>query len=152
MERENSLRHAQQSKLSLPLLTTCLISSTALKLAYLSEGSTALLFFNCCELDMLKGVLIALLGSVVNIIAQNEDVIDLSFYGSRIFGKPVKTYDESWYKGFGNAEEQGPYLEGDLLVPSSAKNGIAATSSRWKRGEVPFEIRGGYSELQQGKV
>lgn len=74
------------------------------------------------------------------------DVIDLSHFGSRIFGSPVEN-DQNNFNGFrGNAEEQGPYLEGDLLIPTDAKNGMKLESLRWKNGEVPFEIRGSFSE------
>lgn len=74
----------------------------------------------------------------------DDSVIDLSRYGERIFGKPVE--NEGLSGIIGNPEEQGPYLEGDLLFPTDAKNGMRAESLRWKSGVVPFEIRGSYSK------
>lgn len=89
-----------------------------------------------------------------NIFARNlpqtvgdGEVIDLSHFGSRLFGSPVETLGRSLEQLKGNFEEQGPYLEGDLLVPTKAKNGMTATALRWKNGEVPFEIRGAFSKL-----
>lgn len=96
---------------------------------------------------MFKGILIVLLGAVINTLAYNDDAIDLSYFGPKLFGQPIETVGKDWYNGHGNAEEQGPYLEGDLLIPSTTRNGMKSESLRWKKGEVPFEIRGGYSEL-----
>lgn len=95
-----------------------------------------------------KVELLVLFGAVVNIFATDDDVIDISHFGARIFGKPVKSV-ENWFDGKGNAEEKGPYLEGDLLIPTSSKNGMKSETLRWKKGEVPFEIRGGYSKLMK---
>lgn len=75
------------------------------------------------------------------------DRIDLSHLGSKLFGKPVENDGENFGETDENPEEIGPYLEGDLLVPSEARNGMKAESLRWKNGEVPFEIRGSFSEL-----
>lgn len=77
----------------------------------------------------------------------DDDTIDLSQFGSRLFGKPVQIDSEKFSSTYGNPEELGPYLEGDLLIPSEARNGMKAESLRWKNGLVPFEIRGSYSEL-----
>lgn len=75
-----------------------------------------------------------------------DDVIDLSLLGARLFGKPVENKVENFDDTSGNAEELGPYLEGDLLIPTDARNGMRAESLRWKRGEVPFVIHGSYSK------
>lgn len=73
----------------------------------------------------------------------SSDVIDLSRFGERIFGKPV---ENTGLNGLNeNPEELGPYLEGDLLIPTEARNGMRAESLRWKNALVPFEIRGSYS-------
>lgn len=83
-----------------------------------------------------------------NSFSHNSDSsgIDLSHFGMDIFGKPV-TYN-SWDKvrKYGNPEERGPYLEGDLLIPLSSKNGIKSESFRWINGVVPYEIRGSFSK------
>lgn len=76
----------------------------------------------------------------------DDDIIDLSQFGLRIFGRPVKNNGKS-FKSNENPEEQGPYLEGDLLVPSSDKNGLTSESYRWRNGEIPFQIDGNFSEL-----
>lgn len=80
--------------------------------------------------------------------------IDLSQYGTRIFGSPsvhVGQQVKNWSKSkntLGNAEEFGTYLEGDLLIPvaktSMGRNGMVAESYRWVNGEVPFELNGNF--------
>lgn len=102
----------------------------------------------------MKMLIVWLLIGLANIfphnLAQNDDndVIDLSNFGPGIFGKPIENYGKSFDQMSGNPEEQGPYLEGDLLIPSSARNGMKSESLRWKNGEVPFEIHGAFSELR----
>lgn len=79
--------------------------------------------------------------------SESEDfLIDWSQFDSRLFGNPVES-DESKLNSNENAEEQGPYLEGDLLIPSNSKNGMKAESYRWKNGEIPFVINGGFSRF-----
>lgn len=73
-------------------------------------------------------------------------VIDLSHYGPRLFGKPISSNGSLLVNESVNPEEQGSYLEGDLLHPSTAKNGMKAEAYRWKDGVVPFEIKGSYCE------
>lgn len=80
----------------------------------------------------------------------NDDTpsIDLSQYGSSIFGVPsnetgkkVASYDPATSNL--NPEELGEYLEGDMLMPPDlARNGLIATTSHWPGGIVPFEISG----------
>lgn len=76
----------------------------------------------------------------------SNDRIDLSFLGTKIFGQPIDNDGQIFKNLKGNAEEVGPYLEGDLLIPTKGRNGMKAESLRWKNGEVPFEIRGNFSE------
>ncbi|XP_055324074.1 hatching enzyme 1.2 isoform X2 [Sitodiplosis mosellana] len=88
--------------------------------------------------------------SVDNNFVDEDDVpsIDLSQYGSSIFGVPsnktgqlVATYDPSTSEM--NPEELGEYLEGDMLIrPDFGRNGLIASSSHWPGGVVPFEISG----------
>lgn len=84
----------------------------------------------------------------------SKDVIDLSFYGSALFGVPddqntaklVANYTPEAFEV--NPEELGSYLEGDILVPKTnlvMKNGVTSQSSRWPQGIVPYEIRGNFN-------
>jgi hypothetical protein len=90
-------------------------------------------------------VIIALLQSACG---DDEDTIDLSHLGERLYGQP----DYEFWKNVefderSNFEERGPYLQGDLLVPREpARNGMKNEALRWKNGEVPFLIRGRFSE------
>lgn len=80
--------------------------------------------------------------------AQNNNVydkIDLSHFGLNIYGNPIAHNSRKYNIKYGNPEERGPYLEGDLLVPGNAKNGIKTESSRWQNGQIPYEIRGSFS-------
>ncbi|XP_065359198.1 hatching enzyme 1.2-like [Calliphora vicina] len=83
-----------------------------------------------------------------------RDVIDLSFYGSAMFGEPddqhtarmVANYTPEAFEV--NPEELGTYLEGDILIPKpiiTMKNGLTSQSSRWPKGVVPYEIRGNFN-------
>lgn len=97
---------------------------------------------------MLKRFLLLVLfvGNVLNVSSRtNDDIINLSHFGSQIFGIPIENDGKSFSKN-GNPEEQGPYLEGDLLIPTSDKNGVTAQSLRWENGVVPYLIRGSFSE------
>lgn len=76
----------------------------------------------------------------------NDDRIDLSFLGTKLFGQPVENDGQVFKNHKGNAEEVGPYLEGDLLIPTVGRNGMKHEALRWKNGEVPFEIHGNFSE------
>lgn len=88
-------------------------------------------------------------------------VIDLSAYGTRLYGVPQKSAGEAlqkWQRAEkaqtkksevrSNPEEVGPYVEGDILVPSSTgaggRNGMVAESYRWRDAIVPFEITGSF--------
>lgn len=84
-----------------------------------------------------------------NPVASDTDtVINLSHLGSKLYGNP--DYDFGRQRTINideNLEENGPYLEGDLLVPLNlAKNGMKSESLRWKNGEIPYVIRGKFSE------
>lgn len=83
----------------------------------------------------------------INWTQQVDNVIDISHLGANLFGKPIETNKQLSVNGGENPEERGSYLEGDLLHPSSTKNGMKAEAYRWKDGIVPYEIRGSYSEL-----
>lgn len=54
---------------------------------------------------------------------------------------------ESWLRNgkIGNPEEQGPYIEGDLIL-AEARNGVTSSDLKWNKGIVPYEIRGSFSE------
>lgn len=89
--------------------------------------------------------LIAFVGNFqINWTQNVNDVIDLSYFGPKLFGKPVESNGKS--NEGDNPEEQGSYLEGDLLHPSMTRNGMKAEAYRWKDGIMPFEIRGSFSK------
>lgn len=52
-----------------------------------------------------------------------------------------------WMKSgmVGNPEEQGPYLEGDIMVPE-ARNGVTSKSQLWDKATVPYELGASFSE------
>lgn len=76
--------------------------------------------------------------------------IDLSEYGTRLFGVPDKNVGlevENWKDNElnGNPEEMGSYFEGDILFPKGqSRNGLIAESSHWTDGIIPFEIYGDF--------
>lgn len=90
-------------------------------------------------------------------LPSDDDIIDLSYFGGRIYGNPneevgniVKTWEESGNYDLINPEELGTYAEGDILMPKSiGRNGILAETYRWPNGIVPFEIRGTFSKYIQ---
>lgn len=84
-------------------------------------------------------------------IDSHTDIIDISDFGDKIYGKPDPRSGidvEKWTENnnaTGNPEELGNYFEGDILFPvSSARNGIVGQSYRWPNGIIPFEIVGGF--------
>ena len=89
----------------------------------------------------------------VNILDEDDDyIIDLSQFGSRIFGSPITSNENgptgnANFQQSDNPEESGPYLQGDLLIPSTQRNGMRAESYRWRNGEIPFEIKGSFSKF-----
>ncbi|XP_061398645.1 hatching enzyme 1.2-like [Musca vetustissima] len=85
---------------------------------------------------------------------KSKDVIDLSFYGTALFGKPDHKDTAELVANYKmenssvNPEELGSYLEGDILVPTdgvTTKNGLTTQSSRWPNAVVPYEIRGNFN-------
>jgi hypothetical protein len=79
----------------------------------------------------------------------DDEKIDLSHFDSALFGEPIESNVMNRARRFGNPEEHGPYLEGDLLMPTG-RNGVKLESQRWRNGEVPYEIRGSFSECLIG--
>lgn len=87
--------------------------------------------------------------SIASVVSDDDDSIDLNQLGSKLFGKPVEIADTQVVGD--NPEELSSYLQGDLLIPiSNMRNGMRAESYRWRGGEVPFEIRGSFSECYDG--
>ncbi|XP_023309087.2 hatching enzyme 1.2-like [Lucilia cuprina] len=89
-----------------------------------------------------------------NEVEHSKDVIDLSFYGSALFGEPDDQHTARMVANYTpeefnvNPEELGTYLEGDILIPKQMvimKNGLTTQSSRWPKGIVPYEIRGNFN-------
>lgn len=75
---------------------------------------------------------------------KRNDVIDLSHYGSRMYGVPSEEAGRAVAESDPtkiNPEELGPYVEGDILIPRPAgKNGIIGEAYRWPKGKIPYEI------------
>lgn len=46
----------------------------------------------------------------------------------------------------GNPEEQGPYLEGDIMLPE-ARNGVTSPSQLWEKAIVPYDLSGSFSKF-----
>lgn len=76
---------------------------------------------------------------------EEEETIDLKHLGPKLYGKPIENKNNGSVINL-NFEEVGPYLEGDLLVPVSTRNGMKTESLRWKKAELPYIIRGRYSK------
>ncbi|XP_055677971.1 hatching enzyme 1.2-like [Lutzomyia longipalpis] len=85
-----------------------------------------------------------------------SEYINLSFLGPGIFGVPNENIGkvlENFANIKGNPEEQGSYLEGDLLIPlSRARNGLVAQATRWPNGVVPYEIKGSFSASDMAMI
>lgn len=88
---------------------------------------------------------------------QAQNIIDLSIYGSSLYGVPDTNKTGRLVSEFKvnkssvNPEELGSYLEGDILMPQNPiilKNGLPSKSFRWPYGEVPFEIAGDFTESE----
>lgn len=98
---------------------------------------------------MWKLIILLLCNLYLKVQSYNEDeVIDLSRFGERLYGQPVLNSARKFQRSKDNPEEQGPYIEGDILVPlpdNSTRNGMKTESLRWRSGVVPFEIRGSFS-------
>lgn len=110
---------------------------------------------NSIPVAVLTIIYILLIQSKINVgksVGKLES-IDLSEYGSRLFGDPDKEVGvmvENWktHQQNGNPEELGSYLEGDILFPrSQSRNGLIAETHRWPDGIIPFEIVADYSGI-----
>lgn len=79
-----------------------------------------------------------------NLIPSNDDIIDLSHFGSRIYGFPSEDAGKAVAEADltkSNPEELEPYVEGDILIPRiTPKNGVIGDAYRWPKGRVPYEI------------
>ncbi|EDV93000.1 GH18521 [Drosophila grimshawi] len=89
----------------------------------------------------------------------NEDIIDLSFYGAALYGKPDRGLTAERVSNFSaetdnvNPEELGSYLEGDILIPQvTMRNGVANYSLRWPNGVIPYEIRGSFNAYELSSI
>lgn len=101
-----------------------------------------------CQSIILAAMCLACVANAGPIMSDDsEDLIDLSQYGTQMFGQPdsgigdlVQNFTE------GNPEELGSYLEGDLLIPHGApRNGIVGQSYRWPGGVIPYEVSKSFS-------
>lgn len=80
-----------------------------------------------------------------SVAGDEEETIDLSELGSKLFGSP--NFEFAKNLSTDHPEEEGPYVQGDLLVPTNGnlRNGMKSEALRWKNGEVPYVIRGRFS-------
>lgn len=85
-----------------------------------------------------------------------QNSLDLSRYGSEIYnshdeaaGKMLTKWLE--LKGRGNAEEQGTYFEGDIVIDARGRNGVIAIAEKWNNGKIPYEVRGSFSKWNSFK-
>lgn len=80
-------------------------------------------------------------------VDDDDETIDLTHLGSKLFGSPK--FNATNELTGDHPEEEGPYVEGDLLVPTvgNQRNGMKSESLRWQNGEIPFVIRGRFSKL-----
>lgn len=79
-------------------------------------------------------------------------IIDLSHLDKSLYGEPDEEAGnrlKKWKPENGdNPEEQGTYLEGDMLITKpEGRNGLIDTSKRWPNGVIPFRIEGSFSEF-----
>ncbi|XP_050521742.1 zinc metalloproteinase nas-13-like [Daktulosphaira vitifoliae] len=88
-----------------------------------------------------------------------EDTLynELMHLGSSIFGTPDKKTGEAvstWKESSAlNPEELGEYAEGDILHPTGqGRNGLKATSSRWPKGVIPYEISPYFSSADRQMI
>uniref|UniRef100_A0A336KT28 Metalloendopeptidase n=1 Tax=Culicoides sonorensis TaxID=179676 RepID=A0A336KT28_CULSO len=94
------------------------------------------------------------------IIADDEntdDLIDLSQYGTQMFGQPDSNIGDliAEFMNFteSNPEEMGSYLEGDLLIPHGApRNGIVGNSYRWPGAVIPYEVSNSFSSRARAMI
>lgn len=89
--------------------------------------------------------------TILTSIKTEEEGFDLSFLGEKLFASPDmkvgNMLNENSGEFFGNPEEIGSYVQGDLLVPNSeGRNGMKQEYYRWQDGVVPYEIVGRFSE------
>ncbi|XP_030371763.1 zinc metalloproteinase nas-1-like [Scaptodrosophila lebanonensis] len=88
----------------------------------------------------------------------SKDIIDLSAYGSALFGTPDQELTAALVANYSaenaiNPEELGTYLEGDILMPGQyIRNGLTTQSSRWPKGVVPYEIRGNFNSRDRTTI
>lgn len=50
-----------------------------------------------------------------------------------------------------NPEEMGDYAEGDILIPTLARNGVKEETLKWKNGHVPYEVDSSFSKFMTYK-
>jgi hypothetical protein len=86
-----------------------------------------------------------------------DDEIKSSRLGFVAFGRPDEETGarlDQWTPGKQNPEELGSYYEGDILVPRErlGRNGIALTTYRWKNGQIPYVIKGPYTQSEKNQI
>ncbi|CAK1541405.1 unnamed protein product [Leptosia nina] len=85
-----------------------------------------------------------------------EYSIDISGLDQLAFGIPKNesgvAVSEWTDSSLMNPEEMGEYLEGDILMPGLARNGIRDKTSRWTDGIIPYVMDGGFTQEQKDTI
>lgn len=69
---------------------------------------------------------------------------ELLFEPSKFVGRMLTEWSEAEH--FGNPEEQGPYFEGDIILPIG-RAFFTRQARKWDDGVIPFEISGSFSKF-----
>lgn len=83
-------------------------------------------------------ILVVIVKIITAVPLASEEVL---YEPSEIGGRSLDVWAQSGMVG--NPEEQGPYLEGDIMLPE-ARNGVTSPSQLWTKGIVPYELSGSF--------
>ncbi|CAH4028096.1 low choriolytic enzyme-like isoform X1 [Pieris brassicae] len=87
---------------------------------------------------------------------EGDGEIDVSDLGPQAYGVPTNesgaALTEWTESSLMNPEEMGGYLEGDILIPGLARNGMRDKTARWTNGIIPYIIDGGYTQEQKDTI
>lgn len=93
---------------------------------------------------------------VENVSKDEYFAIDLSEYGTKIYGFPSTEAGERLLTADlnkTNPEELGPYLEGDVLIPYPlSRSGMRSRSLRWSRGRIPYVLSEDLSDFDVEQI
>ncbi|XP_038217453.1 zinc metalloproteinase nas-13-like [Zerene cesonia] len=91
-----------------------------------------------------------------NNIDEDGYTIDISDLGPQAYGFPKNDSGDAvtqWTEAsLENPEEVSGYLQGDILIPTQARNGVKGKTWRWKNGIIPYQIDSGFSSEQRDTI